>query len=97
MSHENVPLVLPDWLEPSEVSAIANRVGVVKHRGETVDCRADVGGVSVIACAPGGFECPNSPRCEHPAYVHDIDTYEEPRPICCADGCSCGRSTGGVQ
>lgn len=34
--------------------------------------------------------CPNTPRCEHPAWVHDIDTYEDPRPICCVDDCPCG-------
>lgn len=35
--------------------------------------------------------CPNTPRCEHPAMVHDIDTYEDPRPMCCAEGCTCGQ------
>lgn len=84
MSHENAPLVLPGWLNPSEVSYIRSRVGVVTHRGETTRETRDI-------------RCPNEPRCTHPAFVHDIDTYEDPRPICCADGCSCGKPSGGAQ
>lgn len=41
--------------------------------------------------------CPNTPRCEHPSFVHDVDTYEDPRPVCCVDGCWCGKTAGGVR
>lgn len=37
--------------------------------------------------------CPNTPPCEHPAWIHDIDSYDDPKPMCCADGCNCGQST----
>lgn len=36
--------------------------------------------------------CPNEPRCPHMVWVHDVSGDEEdPRPICCADGCRCGQ------
>lgn len=44
MSDENVPLVLPDWMDTSEVSYIRERVGVVKHRGETTRTATDIRG-----------------------------------------------------
>lgn len=33
--------------------------------------------------------CPNTPACPHFAGSHDIYTYDDPRPSCCAEGCSC--------
>lgn len=40
--------------------------------------------------------CPNTPRCEHPGLIHDIWDYDDPRPMCCADGCDCGKPTSGL-
>lgn len=38
--------------------------------------------------------CPNTPPCEHPAMIHDVSgDPEDPKPMCCADGCSCGQPT----
>lgn len=35
--------------------------------------------------------CPNTPPCDHPAMIHDISgDPEDPRPMCCIDGCTCG-------
>lgn len=33
--------------------------------------------------------CPNTPPCPHAGGLHDIYTPEDPRPICCAEGCGC--------
>lgn len=77
---ESRPLVLPDWFNTSEVSYASRRLGVVEYRGETVRAPQDIG------C------CPNTPRCEHPSFVHDVDTHEDPRPMCCVSGCSCGQT-----
>jgi hypothetical protein len=36
--------------------------------------------------------CPNNPPCEHPSFIHDVSgDPEDPKPMCCADGCRCGR------
>ncbi|HEX3781715.1 MAG TPA: hypothetical protein VHX38_18790 [Pseudonocardiaceae bacterium] len=40
----------------------------------------------------GLTDCPNTPPCEHPALVHDNDELNQPRPICWAVGCTCGRT-----
>lgn len=37
------------------------------------------------------FACPNQPPCPHPGLVHDIEDYSDPKPMCCADGCPCGK------
>ncbi|ANN16219.1 hypothetical protein SD37_11585 [Amycolatopsis orientalis] len=38
--------------------------------------------------------CPNTPPCEHPAMIHDVSgDPEDPKPMCCADGCACGQPT----
>jgi hypothetical protein len=34
--------------------------------------------------------CPNTPPCPHPKVVHDIDSAEDPKPMCRAKGCDCG-------
>jgi hypothetical protein len=36
------------------------------------------------------LRCPNTPPCPHPALVHDIWDYDDPRSTCCIDGCRCG-------
>jgi hypothetical protein len=36
------------------------------------------------------LRCPNVPPCPHPGLLHDIDDWDDPRPTCCMDGCSCG-------
>lgn len=36
------------------------------------------------------FTCPNTPRCEHPGFLHDAYDHDDPYPTCCADGCRCG-------
>jgi hypothetical protein len=36
------------------------------------------------------FACPNTPRCAHPGFVHDVHTLDDPEPQCCAEGCDCG-------
>ena len=37
-------------------------------------------------------DCPNTPRCEHPAMIHDVSgDPEDPKPMCCAAGCTCGQ------
>lgn len=36
--------------------------------------------------------CPNQPKCEHPSWIHDVSgDPEDPKPMCCADGCTCGQ------
>jgi len=43
------------------------------------------------APAPWG-RCPNTPPCEHPSLIHDVSgDPEDPKPMCCADGCRCGQ------
>lgn len=38
-------------------------------------------------------QCPNTPRCEHPALIHDVSgDDEDPVPICGAFGCPCGKT-----
>lgn len=44
-------------------------------------------GVHVGALPPWG-PCPNQ-VCEHPVVLHDLDTLDEPFPVCCVDGCGC--------
>jgi hypothetical protein len=39
----------------------------------------------------GLLACPNDPPCPHPALVHDTDELNQPQPLCCAQGCDCGR------
>lgn len=40
----------------------------------------------------GQAGCPNTPPCGHPAMIHDVSgDAEDPKPMCCADGCSCGQ------
>ncbi|CRK59033.1 hypothetical protein [Alloactinosynnema sp. L-07] len=41
--------------------------------------------------ADNDWICPNIPRCEHPAMAHDVADYADPRPMCCVDGCPCGK------
>jgi hypothetical protein len=36
--------------------------------------------------------CPNTPRCPHPGLIHDIDDYDDPKPMCCVEGCGCGQN-----
>jgi hypothetical protein len=38
------------------------------------------------------YRCPNEPPCPHPALAHDIEDYDAMQPVCCADGCTCGRA-----
>lgn len=33
--------------------------------------------------------CPNTPPCKHPAAAHDIESFDDPRPMCCEEGCVC--------
>lgn len=35
--------------------------------------------------------CPNEPRCPHPGVLHDIEDYDDLRPMCCAEDCTCGK------
>jgi len=35
--------------------------------------------------------CPNDPPCGHGAALHDIEDYGDDSPICCIEGCRCGR------
>lgn len=38
------------------------------------------------------FTCPNTPGCAHPSYLHDDSgDLEDPRTMCCVEGCPCGR------
>jgi hypothetical protein len=39
----------------------------------------------------GLLGCPNTPPCTHPALVHDTDELNAPQPLCCTQGCTCGR------
>lgn len=41
----------------------------------------------MTACDP----CPNVPRCPHPGTLHDIEDYDDLRPMCCAEDCTCGK------
>lgn len=41
----------------------------------------------------GLLACPNEPSCGHPALVHDTDQLNQPHPLCCTPGCTCGRPT----
>jgi hypothetical protein len=40
---------------------------------------------------PSWWFCPSDPPCPHPGLVHDIYLPEDPRPMCCMEGCTCGR------
>lgn len=40
---------------------------------------------------PDPWVCPNTPRCPHPALLHDIQDLEDPSPTCCFEGCRCGQ------
>ncbi len=40
---------------------------------------------------PNPFACPNDPPCGHSGILHDIYEPADPRPMCCADGCGCGK------
>lgn len=40
---------------------------------------------------PGWWACPNDPPCPHSGVIHDIYAPDDPRPVCCADGCQCGK------
>lgn len=59
--------------------------------GHTGDCWDEF----APAPAPWGV-CPNTPRCEHPSLIHDVSgDPEDPKPMCCADGCRCGQPEDG--
>lgn len=45
-----------------------------------------------MAASP--FACPNNPPCAHSGTVHDIYAPDDPRPVCCAEGCGCGHQAG---
>lgn len=49
------------------------------------DAAADV----VADLLLGPLPCPIVPPCEHPMVLHDRYSDDDPRYICCADGCSC--------
>lgn len=34
--------------------------------------------------------CPNTPPCSHARMSHDVEDYDDPLPMCCAEGCLCG-------
>ena len=50
-----------------------------------------------VAPAPSPWlRCPNTPPCEHPSPIHDVSgDPEDPKPMCCADGCRCGQPDDG--
>jgi hypothetical protein len=41
---------------------------------------------------PAWLTCPNEPRCPHMGLLHDINDYDDPAPMCCVEGCACGKS-----
>jgi hypothetical protein len=53
----------------------------------------------VVSPFKGG--CPNTPPCEHPGYVHDIEDDDDPLPTCGADNeageCPCGHAPAGFR
>jgi hypothetical protein len=68
--------VVPLWTPPS-VGAEADAAATAVAAGHT---------------APPPWNCPNTPPCEHPSLVHDVSgDPEDPKPMCCADGCRCGQ------
>lgn len=36
--------------------------------------------------------CPNDPPCPHAGLFHDIYEPSDPRPMCCIEGCRCGKA-----
>jgi hypothetical protein len=37
------------------------------------------------------WACPNDPPCQHGSVLHDVDDWDDDRPMCCAEGCGCGK------
>ncbi len=36
--------------------------------------------------------CPNTPPCPHSDFAHDIYDFDDPRPTCCVEDCTCGKT-----
>jgi hypothetical protein len=39
----------------------------------------------------GWWKCPNQPPCPHAGVFHDIYDFDDDRPTCCEEGCTCGQ------
>lgn len=40
----------------------------------------------------GWWRCPSEPPCPHSGLLHDIESFEDPKPMCCAGDCLCGKT-----
>lgn len=60
----------------------------------------EITAVSRLTIRPGDrarwLACPNDPPCAHSGLLHDIDSLDDPKPMCCADGCNCGKTLAGM-
>lgn len=87
------------WYMAGAVPSLFSAPGVGKWPWLLLDC-----GPVIPLWTPGGSAdaegktapypwcCPNQPPCEHPSLIHDVSgDPEDPKPMCCADGCDCGQ------
>lgn len=45
----------------------------------------------VVSTDRAWWLCPNDPPCAHGSVLHDIWDYDDESPMCCVDGCDCGK------